>query len=269
MGKLDGRVAILTGGATGIGRAAAELYASEGARVVIADFRADQGALAAGSIRDSGREALFIRTDITHEDEVRSLVIETERHFGALHIMTANAGIGGAAGPLQDVPHEQWQMVFDVQFYGVLFSFRHAIPAILRAGGGAMTATASIAAHLAYPDITAYCTAKAAVLALVRCVAAENLGRIRVNVVSPGQTGTDLAASSRSYAEHRGLPVPEPRRPAAAVSRWGRQADPHELAAVHLFLVSDDASFVTGEEIVADGLKSKFPQGIPDPTAAT
>jgi NAD(P)-dependent dehydrogenase (short-subunit alcohol dehydrogenase family) len=265
--KLEGRVAIVTGGAGGIGRATAERYAAEGARVAIGDFRADVAEQTAAAIRASGGEAIVVETDVADPAAVQRLVEETERRFGALHVLTANAGVTGAVGPLHDVRPEDWQRVFDVQFGGVVNSFRAAIPAILRAGGGAMTVTSSIAARVGYPNLTAYCSAKAGVLGLVRSLAAELLDRVRVNAVSPGQTRTDLAASSRRYAEEHGGEA-EAAAQQSATFRWGREADPREIAAVHLFLVSDEASFLTGQDIAVDGAKSIYPVGWPPPRPA-
>lgn len=256
--KLHGKVAIVTGGASGIGLATARAYVAEGARVAIADFRADVAEQAAATIIAEGGQAIAVRTDVTDPVALDSLVAQTEQHFGAVHIITANAGTGAGFGPLHEVPLDEWRAAFDVLFFGVLHSFRSAIPAILRAGGGAMTATGSIAAYRGMANVSNYTSAKAGILGLVRCAASEQLGKIRVNCVSPGETATDLGDSGARYRAEKKIGPPSGWKAQTAPNRdsnWGRQADPAEIAAVHLFLVSDDASFITGQDIVADGGK--------------
>ncbi len=260
MKKLDGKVAIVTGGASGIGRATAELYAEHGATVVIADFRKDVADQTASAICSKGGVAVPFRVDVADGDSVSLLVDETEKQFGALHIMTANAGASGGLGAIHELDIDQWRPSFDVLFFGVLYSFKYAIPAILRSGGGSMTTTGSIAANIGLPYVSNYCAAKAGVLGLVRSIASEQLGRIRVNAVAPGETRTDLPISSARWAkELNGDGAVAQAAPPTSLKRWGREADPMEIAAVHLFLASDDASFITGQNIVADGGKSIQP----------
>jgi 3-oxoacyl-[acyl-carrier protein] reductase len=266
---LDDKVALVTGGASGIGLATAELYAAEGAKVVVADVRGDAGERAAASIRASGGEAIAVQADVRDDDAVRAAVAESERHFGALHIVTANAGINSAIGPLQDVEPEDWERVFDVLFGGVRRTLRHAIPVVLRSGDGAMTVTSSIAATSGYAGLSAYCTAKAAGLALVRCLAIELLGRVRFNAVSPGQVATNLQETSHAYDNGRGTMSAEhdaEYRATTLGGGWGRVAAAHEVAQAHLFLVSDAASFVTGADLVVDGGKAIVPVGTPSLT---
>jgi NAD(P)-dependent dehydrogenase (short-subunit alcohol dehydrogenase family) len=254
MGKLTGKNAIVTGGSTGIGRAIAILYAREGARVAVADIRGVEGEETVAAIRAEGGDALFVECDVASMESVRAAAEAAERAFGSVHVMTANAGIlgRGAGKSLPELTDDEIAQIMDVNFLGVVNAFRVAIPAIERAGGGAMTATTSIAANRGLARLPIYCASKGAVVALVRAVAADLAPRIRVNAVSPGSTATEISAhnaaergttESRTYAR----PAPEP---------LARIAEPIEIAQVHLFLVSDAASYVNGQELVADGGKT-------------
>jgi NAD(P)-dependent dehydrogenase (short-subunit alcohol dehydrogenase family) len=250
VGRLSGKVAIVTGGGTGIGRATACLYAEEGAKVVIGDVRPDDGESTVAAITEAGGEARFVETDVSKAAAVEALVAAAESEFGALHVMTANAGILGRGHnkSLVDLGEDEIDQIMSVNFMGVVFSFKYAIPAIRRSGGGAMTATASISGHRGYPKFPAYCASKAAVLGLVRSVAADVMPEIRVNAVSPGTVATMIAAHTEEEMGRQFVP------PARSVSEepYARRSDPRELAHAHLWLVSDDASSVSGQALVVD-----------------
>jgi NAD(P)-dependent dehydrogenase (short-subunit alcohol dehydrogenase family) len=245
--RLAGKVAVVTGGATGLGRAIAVLYAEEGAKVVVGDRRAEEGQETVDRVRGSGGEAIFVRTDVTVGNDVKALVEAAESTYGRVHVMTANAGIlGRSVGvPFADVPEDDFNEVMAVNFSGVVNAFKHAIPAIQRSGGGAMTATGSVTSHRGRARADAYCASKHAVLGLVRSLAIDLAPAIRVNLVSPGNMATEIG---RHAAESRGETVaPRPKPPGSP-----RAADPREGAHVHLFLVSDEGRFVNGQSIVAD-----------------
>jgi NAD(P)-dependent dehydrogenase (short-subunit alcohol dehydrogenase family) len=257
--RLAGKVAIVTGAATGLGREIAELYAAEGAQVVVADVRGPDGDETVAAIREAGGEAVFARTDVTKTADVRAAVETAEREFGRLDVMTANAGMlgRGAYDRLEDIAEEDFEQVMAVNLNGVFYAFKHAIPAIRRAGGGVMTATASVGAYIGGGRIEAYSASKAAVVALVRALAGDLMeDGIRVNAVAPGSIVTDFG---KRTAELRGdpdfaLPIDPNRKPIP-------RAQPRQIAEAHLFLASADASFVTGSTLVADGGWSSLAYG--------
>lgn len=248
MNRLAGRVAIVTGGATGLGRSVACLYAEEGAKVAIGDVDLEEAERTVRLIQDAGGEALFVPTDISDGSQVRHLVDAAEARFGAVHVMTANAGVLGPGPTLSrsliDMTEEEFMRVINVNLAGTCWSFKYAIPAILRAGGGAMTATAALAAHVGYAGLAGYSASKGGICALARCLAAELGGTIRVNVVSGGG-GTESQLGRRTGATFD----PEAW---ANVTRSVRDNDPREVAQAHLFLASDDASYINGQVVVAD-----------------
>lgn len=258
MDRLKGKVAVITGAGTGLGRATATLFAEEGAKVVVADVRDRDGEQTVRMIQDTGGDAVFVHTDVARSADLKEAVELAERRYGALHIMVANAGIRGAAYDKQpvDVTEKEFWELIQVNLAGVWFSFQQAIPAIQRAGGGAMTATVSLAAHRGLPNVV-YSATKGGVAALVRSMAYVLAPKIRVNGVSPGAMTTEFV---RHGLETKGLAAAEiearmkkiDAQPEVPRSRVRRVANPREIAQGHLFLVSDEASFVNGQILAVD-----------------
>ena len=246
LGRLDGKVAFITGAANGLGRVAAELFAAEGARVVIGDL--GDGTDAVETIRAAGGQASFIDLDVSDDASVERAVAHTVATFGALHVLYNNAGIspGDDDGPT-NTSDSTWETVLDVNVTGVARCCRHGIPAMLDSGGGSIINVASFVAHMgaATPQI-AYTASKGAVLSMTReiaCIYARQ--GIRANALCPGPVLTPLLAkflSDDARRQRRLVHIP-----------MGRFGEPIEIAKGALFLASDDSSFMTGQSLLIDG----------------
>jgi NAD(P)-dependent dehydrogenase (short-subunit alcohol dehydrogenase family) len=261
--RLKDKIAIVTGGASGLGEATSRLFAQEGADVVIGDMNEERGHRVVDEINASGGSAHFQRTDVRVSADVESLVTFAEEQHGRLDIMVANAGIGGAASRmrLEDVSDLDWNELMDVNAGGVWRSFKYAAPALRRAGGGAMTSTGSLAGLSILGDtlLGAYTASKFAVTGLTRYLASELASdNIRVNCVCAGRMRTNIDETFGMPADL--VAQAKQSRHATPDAQDGRRsiADPDEVARLHLFLCSDDASFVTGEAILADGGSNLF-----------
>src|SRR2546422_2976667 len=247
---LQDRVAIVTGAATGIGRASAVLFARAGARVALADVRAPELAQALAEVRAAGGEATSITADLARPDDCASVVDAAVRAFGRLDVLLNNAGVGTmvVGGTVETISLERWDLAQDVNVRAIYLVSRAAVPHLRAAGGGSIVNTASVAAFRgsrARPS-HAYDASKGAVLALTRAMAASyGRDRIRVNAICPGTIRTRLTADivdrvESAAKEGRGIPL-------------GRVGEPEDIARCALFLASDDASFISGAAIVADG----------------
>ena len=261
--KLKEKVAVITGGASGMGLATVNRYLEEGACVVIADFNADTGekALAAARADGFGDSVTFIRTDVAREADIVAMLDEAVDQFGGLDIVFNNAGVGGAIGPLTETSVEDWDYTFDVLAKGVFLGIKHAARTMKARGvGGSIINTASIAGLSGDGGPLVYSAAKAAVISLSKSAAVELApDRIRVNAICPGFIATPLAgmgdASSVEGAFSKGQPWPD----------FGKG---EHIAGAALFLGSDDSEFITGESLVVDGgltaagpeLSRKFPK---------
>ena len=246
MGRLDGKVALMTGASAGLGRVAAELFAAEGARVVVADVV--DGDEVVEAVAAAGGEASYVATDVRDDAGVAAAVAHAVETFGALHVLYNNAGISPADddGP-ENTTDETWAAVLDVNVTGIARCCRHGIPALLASGGGSIVNVASFVAHMgaATPQI-AYTASKGAVLAMTREIAVMYARRgIRANALCPGPVLTPLLAKFLSDEERR-------QRRLVHIP-MGRFGEPVEIAAAGLFLASDESSFVTGQSLLVDG----------------
>ncbi|MBA3741417.1 SDR family oxidoreductase [Sporichthya sp.] len=253
---MQDKVAVVTGGASGLGRATVEIFAAHGAKVVIADVNDDRGAGTVKAVEAAGGEAVYLRTDVALSADVRAVVECAEDTYGKLDVMVANAGISGPIGNLEDIEDEDFRHVFEVNFFGVWRCLKYAVPAIRRAGGGSMTTTSSLGGVQTLGGIRRgpYSSTKAAVNAATSYFAVELAkDRIRVNCVAAGGMSTNISESYPLTPEERAAMDRVPSRPKRV---YGESmfpiCEPHEVAQVHLFLNSDLASFVNGQVILAD-----------------
>ena len=249
-GRLDGKVAIVTGAATGIGRATAELYAEEGASVVVADIRQEEAEAVSAIICAGGGESIFVKTDVSRSEDLEQLIATTNSHFGRIDVVTANAGVLGRNPwvPLHQTREEDFQQVIAINLYGVANAFKYAIPVLMQNGGGVLTATTSLSAHRGVRGLDAYSASKAAVAGLVRSLTAQYSPAIRINGVSPGAVATELAIHTAELNQQREVNWPE--RSNVAV------AQPRDIAYAHLFLASNESAFVMGQVLKVDGGRS-------------
>ena len=245
--KLANKIALITGAGSGMGRAAAILFAAEGAKVAAIDINEAQARETADEIAKKGGNAIAIRADVSKSEDVRRMVDETVAKFGGLNIVYNNAGIEGDSGFLSNMTEEQFDRVIAINLRGVFLGMKYSLPHLIKAGGGSIINQASIAGMVAVRGGAGYCASKAGVIALTR-VAALEYGRynIRVNSICPGAIETPMAQRIRQGA------APNPKA-IQRISVLGRMAEADEIAKVALFLASDDASFATGAPFVIDG----------------
>lgn len=243
LNQLYGKVALVTGASSGIGRATALAFARAGAKVVAASRRIAESEQTVHQILEAGGEAVFVNTDVSKATEVEALVNKTVDIYGRLDCAFNNAGIP-ATGQLTDILEEDWDRVIDVNLKGTWLCLKYEIPAMLKLGGGAIVNVASMGAVVGFPGYSSYCASKGGVIALTRAAAIEYAkSRIRINVVSPGAIETDMLAT-----------IPPPQL-AQIIARHPveRSGKPEEIAEAVIWLCSDAASFVTGHNMIIDG----------------
>lgn len=245
MAELDGKVAVITGGASGIGAGTVKRFIEEGARVVIADMQEEKGQTLADLFKGS---AVYIKTDVTIEDQVKAAIGKAGSEWGRLDCVFNNAGFGGAIGPLEDTPVEDYDITMNVLVKGVFLGMKHAIPVMKKQGGGSLINTASVAALICGHTPHLYAVAKAAVVHLTKSVALEvGENNIRVNAICPGFIETPLSTNTVGKDDKAGamdLKIMQ------AIPRTGQ---PDDIAQMACWLAGDRSSFVTGQAIAVDG----------------
>jgi NAD(P)-dependent dehydrogenase (short-subunit alcohol dehydrogenase family) len=240
MGKLQGKVAVITGGVSGIGAATARLFASEGAKLVLVDFNAEKGAAFEAELKSEGYEAVFVKADVTSEADVKNIYDTTLSTFGKVDVLFNNAGIG-AVKPTEELTYAEWRKTVEVDLDGVFLVAQAAIKEFLKTGGGVIVNTASMYGWVGSPGSAAYNAAKAGVINLSRSLGLEYAERnIRVNALCPGFIETPiLGETDRQFLTN-----------ATPMKRLGK---PEEMAKAVLFMASDDSSFMTGNSLIVDG----------------
>lgn len=248
-GVLNGKVALITGGASGIGRATALLFAREGASVVIVDVKESEGLATAQTIIEHGGKAIFVGADVSEASDCQFAVQRTVEQFGTLDILFNNAGIIRRASVI-DLSEEDWDRVMAVNAKSVFLLSKYAIPIMAKAGGGAIINTASGWGLVGGPKAAVYCASKGAVVLLTKAMAIDHgFQNIRVNCICPGDTDTPLLRN-----EAKQLGEPEDKFLSESAQRPLRRiGKPEEIAQAALYLASDAASFVTGAALVVDG----------------
>jgi len=248
MGQLEGKVAVITGAASGMGRSAAILFAREGAHVVLADLNTVGGEETAAEASASGAGCVFQRADVASEPDVKALIGRALAEFGRLDITFNNAGIGGALGSLEGIEVEDWDRTLAVCLRGVFLGMKHSIAPMRAQGGGAIVSTASIAGLGGYANLHAYCAAKAGVVNLTRSAALElAIDKIRVNSIAPGGVSTPILGGGARFNKEAADAALVNAQPLPLAGQ------PEDIAAAALFLASDAARFITGHCLVVDG----------------
>lgn len=244
-GMLECKVAIVTGGGSGIGESAALIMAREGAKVVVADILSPGGEATVAQIIKAGGEAIFVQTDVAKEDQIANLVDRALKTWGRLDCAFNNAGFGNIPVPMAELEHREWNRVLDVVLDGVFLCMKHEIAAMLKSGGGAIVNTSSNAAIRGTPTQGAYCAAKAGVLGVTRSAAMDYAKQgIRINAICPGLVMTPLIVrlkeEGNDWEAQANIPM-------------GRGAKPSEIGEVATWLCSARSSYITGQAISVDG----------------
>ena len=241
------KVALITGGASGLGRATALAFGQADAKVVVSDVSEEGGQETVEMIRSAGGEATFVRTDVTNPTEVADLVRSAVHAYGRIDFALNNAGIGGPMMPMHEYPDDAWRTVLDVNLSGVWYCMKYEIQQMLEQGGGSIVNLASIAGLIGAPRLSAYAASKHAVVGLTKTVALEYVRQgIRINAICPGWTDTpmvrDPTAEDKTLTDRLTAGVP--------ARRLGK---PEEMAAAVLYLCSEESAFMVGHAMVLDG----------------
>lgn len=235
---LNGKVAIVTGGGSGIGEATCLLFAKEGAKVVIGDINVENGNAVLEKIKAAGGDAIVVKADSSSPEDNKKMVDEAINNFGGLHIAVNNAGIGGPIASVADYPLDAWQKVIDINLSGVFYGMKYQIPAMINSGGGSVVNISSILGTVGTKNSPAYVAAKHGVVGLTKAAALEYAEQgVRVNSVGPGYINTPLVRNTLNDAALKAL---------ISLHPIGRLGEAEEVAEVIMWLSSDRASFATG-----------------------
>ncbi|MGO9645927.1 MAG: SDR family NAD(P)-dependent oxidoreductase [Candidatus Bathyarchaeia archaeon] len=249
MKRFDGKVTVITGGGSGVGRATALRFAADGSKVVVADIDTKDGEETINRIKSENGEALFVKTDVTKADEARSMVEQTVKKYGGINVLFNNAGYEGPIKLMHETTEQEFYKTIDTNVKGVFLCSKYAVPQMVKQGGGAIINAASEAGIIGHSQYSIYCASKAAVILMTKAMAAEyGKNNIRVNCTCPAPIDTPMLA--REIAIIGGEKT---KAAFNAMSPFGRIAKPEEVAAVVAFLASDDASWITGAAINVDG----------------
>ncbi|HEY2717902.1 MAG TPA: SDR family oxidoreductase [Solirubrobacterales bacterium] len=242
-GRLEGKVTIITGGLSGIGRAMVERFLAEGAIVTVADLRED----VVEAAKEIDERLDGVQVDVAEGEQVEAAVATVVERHGRLDVLCNNAGVSGVPGPLTGIEEEVFDQVIRVNLRGAFLGMKYAIPAMLASGGGSIVNTASGAGLVGFPGYSAYAASKGGVVLMTLTAAAEySAAGVRVNAICPGATNTEMTAAIMEADA-------EIREQALGRHPIGRFAEPGEQAAAALFLASDDSSFITGVALPVDG----------------
>ncbi|GCL72107.1 MULTISPECIES: SDR family NAD(P)-dependent oxidoreductase [Paenibacillus] len=247
--RLANKVAFITGAAGGMGRAAAVVFAREGAKVAVIDLDAKEIEKTASLVTEAGGEAIAIQCDVSDEEQVKQAIQKTIDTFGKLTTVYNNAGIAhkNFMIAVEEISAEEWDKIQNINTKGMFLVVKHSIPELLRANGGTIINKASTAALINSPGGPSYSASKGAIISFTRQVAASYAKKgIRVNAIAPGYVITPMTKAMEEV-------LPELDKVASEATPLGRGAQPEEIANIALFLASDESSFVTGSVIVADG----------------
>lgn len=250
MGRVDGKVAVVTGGSLGIGRAACILLARHGAAVAITDVLDAEGHQLAGEINHSKGRVRFWHLDVSKEAEVKSVFADIAQTFGKIDVLVNNAGIAGVSKPTHEITEGEWDRVQAVNVKGVFFCTKHAIPFLQKAGGGSIINLSSIYGLISAPDVPPYHASKGAVRLMTKTDALLYAkDKIRVNSIHPGFIWTPMV---ENYLKSAGS-LEEGRKMLAGLHPLGHVGEPDDIAYGILYLASDESKFITGSELVIDG----------------
>jgi NAD(P)-dependent dehydrogenase (short-subunit alcohol dehydrogenase family) len=244
MGRQNGKVSLITGAGSGMGKAAAILFAKEGAKVVVVDIATEKGDETVRTIKTVGAEAIFVHADVSKAKDVKKMIKATLDTYGKLDILYNNAGIIVETLPIGEATEEAFDKTIDVNLKSVFLGMRYAIPEMMKSGGGVIINKGSQVADRALAGIPSYAASKGGIEALSRNAAIEYAKHsIRINCINPGTIATPLVLSMSEEAKRRTLDV-------IPIGRFGQ---PEEVAYLALFLASDEASYITGQAIIIDG----------------